>query len=137
MVKVICGPKGIGKTRALVESANNLVSSNTGDVVFIDGSSQLIYDLNHKIRFINLSEFPVKMNKVCTFLGFICGIISEDYDINGIFVDDVAGLLDKEIESLRELFDGMEDLSSKFNIEFYVTIEGERDKMPEFIKEHL
>lgn len=135
MIKVICGKKGVGKTRVLVDSANDFVSSAPGDVVFIDGSSQLMYDLNHKIRFINLSEFPVNISSSCTFLGFICGIISEDYDIKGVYIDDIACVVKEPPEELAELFDGMKKLSSKFNIDFYVSIEGDPDSMPEVIKE--
>jgi len=136
MIKVICGKKGVGKTRKLVEAANNLASSSNGDVVFIDGSSQLMYELNHKIRFINLSEFPVKISDVCTFLGFICGIISENYDISGIFVDDLSRMIDREPEALKDLFDGMVKLTSKFNVDFYLSLEGDPDSMPGFVKEY-
>lgn len=135
MIKVICGKKGVGKTRVLVDSANSLASTDSGDVVFIDGSSQLMYDLNHKVRFINLSEFPVNISSSCTFLGFICGIISEDYDIKGVFIDDIANIAKDNTDSLRELFDGLKKLSDKYSIDFYVSLEGDPDSMPEFVRE--
>ncbi len=137
MIKVICGEKGTGKTRKLVETANGLVSSNTGDVVFIDGSSQLMYELNHRIRFINLSEFPVNVGSACTLLGFVCGIISGNYDINGIFIDDITKVIDTQSVELNELFDGMEKLYSKFKIVFHVSIEGDPNSMPAFIKKYF
>jgi len=80
MIKVVCGKKGSGKTRALVDSANSFVSTALGDAVFIDGSSQLMCDLHHKVRFINVSEFPIDISSSCTFLGFLCGIISSNFD---------------------------------------------------------
>lgn len=126
--------KGVGKTRVLVETANNLASENSGDVVFIDGTGQSMYDLKHKVRFINLSEFPVRINRACSFLGFLCGIISEDYDIKGVFVDDITGIIEDEIETLSGFFEEVDKLSSKFNIEFHFSIEGDPQSMPDFIK---
>lgn len=134
MVKVICGKKGTGKTRVLVENANNLVSKNSGDVVFIDGNGRSMYDLGHKVRFINISEFPVEINKACSFLGFLCGMISEDYDIKGVFVDDLIGVIKDETSAMKGFFEEIEKLSSKFNIEFYFSIEGDPESMPGFIK---
>lgn len=134
MVKVICGKKGVGKTRILVNAANNLASESSGDVVFIDGTGRSMYDLGHKVRFINISEFPVKINEGCSFLGFLCGMISEDYDIKGIFVDDFSRIVKEGDECLKSFFEGVEKLSSQFNIEFYFSIEGDPDLMPDYIK---
>ncbi len=134
MIKVICGKKGVGKTRILVDTANNLASESSGDVVYIDGTGQSMYDLVHKVRFINISEFPVRINNGCSFLGFLCGMISEDYDIKGIFTDDFTGTVKDNTDDLKSFFEDIEKLSSKFNIEFYFSIEGEPESMPEFIK---
>lgn len=134
MVNVICGKKGTGKTRALVEKANNLVSEDSGDVVFIDGTGRSMYDLGHKVRFINISEFPVTINKACSFLGFLCGMISEDYDIKGVFVDDLIEIVKDEACEMKSFFEDIEKLSSKFDIEFNFSIEGDKESLPEFIK---
>ena len=134
MVKVICGKKGTGKTRVLVENANNLALENSGDVVFIDGTGRSMYDLGHKVRFINILEFPVTINKTCSFLGFLCGIISENYDIKGVFVDDLVEIVKDETSAMKDFFEEIEKLSSKFNIEFNFSIEGDPESMPEFIK---
>ncbi|TYQ15631.1 UNVERIFIED_CONTAM: hypothetical protein Cloal_2102 [Acetivibrio alkalicellulosi] len=135
MIKVICGKKGVGKTKVLVDLANSLVDTSLGDVVFIDGSSQLMYDLNHKIRFINLSEFPVNISGSCTFLGFICGVISENYDISGIFIDNITKVANEETNVLKELIDGLKELSTKYSVDFYISLEGDPNSMPDFIKE--
>lgn len=134
MIKVICGKKGVGKTRALVETANNMSSESSGDVVFIDGTGRSMYDLKHKVRFINLSEFPVSISRACSFLGFLCGMISEDYDIKGIFVDDLTELVDDEMDSMQSFFEDIDKLCSKFDIGFYFSIEGDEQAMPSFIK---
>lgn len=138
MIKVICGKKGVGKTRVLVDSSNSLVDICSGDVVFIDGSSRNrpMYELSHKIRFVNMSEFPLKVNNSCVFLGFLCGIISANYDVSGMFIDDIIGIIGDDVEELKKLFSGVKDISTKYNIDFNISIEGDPNSMPDFIKEY-
>lgn len=135
MIKLFYGKKGMGKTKVLVDTANSLIKDNIGDVVFIDNSNQLMYDLKHEIRFINVSEFPISGGTM--FLGFICGIISEDYDINSIFIDGLTYITDENVDSLECFFKGLKQLSEKFNINFYISATGELDKTPEFVKEFI
>lgn len=56
-------------------------------MIFIDDDNRAMYDLHHDIRFINLSEFPV--SSACEFIGFICGLISNNYDIEKIYIDGI------------------------------------------------
>ncbi|NLI57911.1 MAG: hypothetical protein GX387_05235 [Clostridium sp.] len=139
MIKVICGKKGVGKTRVLVDSSNSLVEICSGVVVFIDGSSRsrLMYELNYKIRFINISEFPLKINNSGVFLGFLCGIISANYDINGVFIDDITNIIGDDVDELKKLFEGMKEISKKYNINFNISMEGDPNSMPEFVKEYF
>jgi thymidine kinase len=135
MIKVIYGRKGAGKIKTLIDTANDFASKSKGDVVFIDDSDQLICDLKHEIRFINVSEFPVAGTSA--FLGFICGVISEDYDIDGIFIDGLTYILKQNVDSLKEFFDSLKTIAIKYNIKFYMTINGAVDETPDFIKEYI
>lgn len=132
MVRVFFGKKGMGKTKLLIDEANNLTRNGSGDVVFIDDSNQLIYNLERKVRFINVSEFPVNSSE--SFLGFVCGIISEDYDIEGIFIDGLTYITKQEADSLQGFFTSIKDLASKYNISFYITVNGDPEQVPEYIK---
>ena len=138
MIKVICGKKGVGKTRVLVDSSNSLVDICSGDVVFIDGSSRNrpMYELSYRVRFINISEFPLKVNNSYVFHGFLCGIISANYDVSGVFIDDITAIIGDDVDELKKLFEGVKEISTKYNIDFSISIEGDPDSMPEFIKEY-
>ena len=103
MVKVIFGKKGMGKTKILIEEANKLAVESAGDIVFIDDSNQRMYDLKHKVRFINVSEFPIVGAE--GFLGFVCGMISQDYDIDAIFIDGLTYIVKQKIETLDSFFE--------------------------------
>ena len=69
MVSLIAGKKGSGKTKDIVNKANDALNSSKGSMIFIDDDNRAMYDLHHDIRFINLSEFPI--TSACEFLGFI------------------------------------------------------------------
>ncbi|MCX7711930.1 MAG: hypothetical protein N2484_18960 [Clostridia bacterium] len=135
MIRVFYGKKGMGKTKSLIDQANQLVSEGKGDVVFIDDSSQLMYDLKHEIRFINISEFPIKGHEA--FLGFLCGVIAEDYDIEGIFIDGLTYIVKEKTENLAGFFESIRQISEKFNIKFFMSINGDSDIAPEFLNQYM
>lgn len=132
MIKVIYGEKGMGKTKILIDTANRLSAEGSGDVVFIDDSTQLIYDLKHEVRFVNMTEFPGM--DASGFFGFLCGILSQDYDIEGIFIDGLNYIVKKKADELGDFFEKLEVLGEKTDINFYITINGKNDNTPDFIK---
>ena len=59
MVQIIAGRKGKGKTKYLLDMANTAVKEAKGSIVYLDKSSKHMYELNNKIRLINVAElFP-------------------------------------------------------------------------------
>lgn len=135
MVKVIYGKKGTGKTRALVTAANDLVDNGAGHVVFIDSTNKLMHDLKRQIRFINASEFPVKNEPA--FFGFVCGIISGNYDVHAIFMDELTHIVRQQAQNLQEFFNSLKDISDRFGVDFYISMNGEPETMPEYLREFI
>lgn len=135
MIKVIFGKKGMGKTKILVDKANSLAVDGKGSVVFIDDSNQLMYDLKHEVRFINVADFPV--NGASGFMGFLCGIISQNYDIDGMLIDGLTYIVKQEIGALESFFKDLSLVSEKFNVDFYMSINGDPEQMPAFMKEYV
>lgn len=120
MVTLIAGEKGSGKTKDIVKRANDSLESTKGNLIFIDDDNRAMYDLHHDIRFINLSEFPVK--SACEFLGFICGLISNNYDIEHIYIDGIMNTVKMTQDELVEWFTRVDDVSNAFEIDFTVTL---------------
>ncbi|NSW90828.1 MAG: ATP-binding protein [Firmicutes bacterium] len=135
MIKAIYGEKGTGKTRAMVEYANKMADKNYGCIVFIDYGNQLIYDLKHGVRFINISEFPVETEE--GLLGFICGIIAQNYDVKWIFIDGITHILKENAGSLESFFSKLKRIASKYKVEFNISVSGSKENMPEFLKEYI
>jgi len=134
MIKVIYGPKGTGKTKLLVDSANRMARQAKGTVVFIDDSTKLMYDLSHKVRFVNVSEYPPLDHE--RFFGFICGILSQNYDIEGIFIDRINFITKENIEEFETFFEKLRALAENHRTLFFITLNGPAENMPDFLKQY-
>lgn len=125
MVNLIAGKKGSGKTKDIVNKANDALLSSKGNTIFIDDDNRAMYDLHHDIRFINLSEFPI--SSASEFFGFVCGLISNNYDIEKIYIDGIMNTVKMTEEELTTWFIKAEDISSAFNIDFVITLNYESE----------
>jgi hypothetical protein len=137
MIQVFCDGRGSGKTKALINMANNKVNHSTGDVVYIDDDTRPILQLDRKIRFVATEEFNI--NDHNTFYGLLCGMISEDYDIQTIFIDGLFNIIPGKMRDAAHLFLSLERMSQKYGIEFYININSESkdEELPEFIKKYV
>ena len=70
--------------------ANNSIKTAAGSIVYLDKSSKHMYELNNRIRLINVNKFPIINSQ--GFIGFISGIISQDHDIETMFLDSFLSL---------------------------------------------
>lgn len=134
MVELLIGKKGTGKTKALIESVNNASTVAKGNVVFIsDDTSRSMYDIKSKIRMADTSEFDIESYN--EFFGFICGIVSRDFDITNIFVDGIFRIVGTtELDGFETFLKRLEEMSSKFNIQFVISVSIDVDAAPEYIK---
>ena len=60
MVELIVGKKGKGKTKVLLDKVNSAVKEANGSIVYLDKSTKHMYELNNKVRLIDVSGFPIK-----------------------------------------------------------------------------
>ncbi len=125
MVTLIAGKKGSGKTKDIVKKANEELGASKGNVIFIDDDNRAMYDLHHDIRFINLGEFPITNS--CEFLGFICGLISNNYDIEKIYIDGIMNTVKISETEISEWFAKIDDISDAFSIDFVITLNYETE----------
>lgn len=120
MVKLLIGGSGTGKTRRLVDLANDTSKTSEGHLIFIDDDTRHMYDVESSIRFINIKEFPIENFDAC--FGFLCGIISSDYDIDCIFIDGMYKVLNTDLENLSVVLPKLENLAQQFGVKFYITV---------------
>ncbi|MBR3397759.1 MAG: twitching motility protein PilT [Lachnospiraceae bacterium] len=137
MVQLIVGERGKGKTKHLLDGANEAVTNATGNIVYLDKNSKHMYELNNKIRLIDISQFPVKGYDQLE--GFICGVISQDHDIEKIYIDSFSTLADiKDVETdLKKALGQIEFISSSFNVDFVVSISNDKSELDASLQEKI
>ena len=135
MIQVFCARRGSGKTKRLIELANNQMVDAKGDSVYIDDDSRPMLQLSRGIRFIDTNEYYVEDCQ--SFYGMLCGIISSNYDIENIYIDGVLNIVSCGIKDTAYLFKKIYDLSNKYNFNVYMNINYAEEEIPEFIKEYV
>ena len=136
MVELIVGKKGKGKTKVLLDKVNGAVKEANGSIVYLDKSTKHMYELNNKVRLIDVSGFPIK--NADEFVGFICGILSQDHDLEQIYLDSflkVAKLEDKDITST--LGTVRMRLVNQFNVTFVISVSLDKEELPEIFHEKV
>ncbi len=135
MIKILAGEKGEGKTKKLIEMANNAGKTSNGHVVFIDDDNRHMYDLHYNIRFVK-TNFTMDDQKI--FFGFICGILSQDNDIEEIYIDGLHNIV-KGLESddVVDFIAEIEKLSAEKSVDFIFIISSKVDTLPEQIKKYV
>ncbi len=69
MIQVFCDQRGSGKTKAMINMANEEVKFREGNIVYIDEDNSAMFQLNSEIRLIDSSEF--KINSCESFMDFV------------------------------------------------------------------
>lgn len=134
MVELLIGKKGTGKTKALIEKVNNALSVAKGNVVYISNdTTKNMFDIKSKARMADTSEFDIETYS--EFLGFVCGIVSRDYDITNIFIDGIFKIVATDsLEGFEGFLERLESMSKKFNITFVISVSIDAETAPDYIK---
>ena len=133
MVQIIAGKKGKGKTKYLLDMANTAIKEAKGSIVYLDKSVKHMYELSNKIRLINVAEFPV--NTAEGFVGFLCGIISQDHDLEVMYLDSFLKLASLEGEDISATIAALDQLSVKYHVNFVLSVSLDADELPENAKD--
>ena len=135
MVKLIAGKKGSGKSKQMIQLANDEVKKSDGNIVYLDDNDRNIFDLDHNIRFIDISEYDIK--SVDGFVGFISGMLSRDYDIDKIFIDGILKSVKTDVSLLPDIFKKLEMVSDKNDVCFYLSASHPITGLPNELEKYL
>ena len=135
MVKLIVGHKGSGKTKKMINLANSSLETANGSIVFINKNQRLMYDLKYRIRVVCMEDYPYITN-VDEYIGFLYGIISQDHDIEIIFIDSVLYHADINIANADDFLDRLAIISSTYNIDFVVSLSADREDLGECLSKY-
>ena len=135
MLHLIIGEKGKGKTKVIHEMANKAVLEAKGSIVYLDRNSKHMYDLHNRIRLIDVSRYPVKNSD--EFIGFICGVISQDHDLEQLYLDGFLDCAKLKAENAEDSLTQLNLIGEQFNIDIYISFSASPDVLPEALRERI
>lgn len=135
MIRVFCNKRGSGKTKNLIDLANEQIDRTKGASVYIDDSLKHMRQIDRRIRFISTKDFNIGGEQ--NFYGLLCGILSENYDIENIYIDNVLDSAIRKTEEFEKCFRKISDLADKFSLNIYININYEEKEIPVFIREYV
>ena len=131
MIQLIIGEKGKGKTKILLEKANTEIQSAHGNIVYVDKCKQHMYELNRRVRLIDISDYPVKNKEA--FIGFLCGLLSQDNDLEQIYLDSFLKIMCLTTEEAPAALEQLISISDNFHVTFIISISVTKDMLPEYM----
>lgn len=132
LVQLIVGEKGKGKTKHLLDKVNTEVKNVSGNIVFLDKSSQHMYELNNKIRLIDVSDYFIE--NFNQFLGFVLGIVSQDHDLEKMYFDSFLIISKCDINDIDTVLQKLDMISEKFGVDFVLSGSLSEDKLSDYAK---
>lgn len=135
MIKIIYGRKGAGKTKKIIDNANQASETIKGNVAFLFNSKRYICDLKHQVRFIDTEEYGVK--GAYLFLGFVKGLVASNFDLEKIYVDGFLKHMDRPLAELEDLFIKLKAFCEEHRIELILSVSADKEEIPSFMQEFL
>lgn len=120
MIKLLIGQPGMGKTKEMIEHANTEIATAKGNIIFVAESNESVLEVNHDIRFINISEFPIASSNA--FIAFLHGLMVSNHDIESIYLDGISNIFIMTPEEICKWLEKIREVSEKFNTKFEISV---------------
>lgn len=138
MIQLITGTKGKGKTKILLDMVNEAVKEAKGSIVYLDKSNKHMYELSNKVRLIDVKSYLIENTE--EFLGFISGVISQDHDLEAIYLDSflyISHLESKDLEQLIPIFKKLNILSDRYEVDFIISMSCNKEDLPDTLQQYV
>ena len=135
MVQLIVGKKGKGKTKQLLDKVNGEIKEIPGSIVYLDKSTKHMYELNNKVRLIDVSQFMIENSS--EFIGFVAGVISQDHDLQQMYFDSFLKISCLEGQNILPFINKLEKLSASFDVDFILSISLDESELPAELKDKV
>lgn len=134
MIKLIVGNKGSGKTKALIDMVNKTTATSKGYVVCIENGLKLTYDIDHKARLIDTEHYGLKGYPA--LYGFISGVMSGNYDITDLFIDQTFKIAGNDMNEFERLVKTLVPLAEENNVNLVLTVSADEKDLPADLKQY-
>ena len=135
MIKLIVGTKGTGKTKAMIEHINAVTKTTSGNVVVLEKSMQLTYDIDHAARLIDLDDYTVCGYEM--LYGFVAGVLAGNYDITEMFVDGTLKICNHDVAGLGAFLSKVNKIAAASNTNITFTISADLDALSDEVKQYI
>ena len=135
MIKVIYGAKGTGKTKMMIDAANEAVAKAKGHLIFLTDSKRGMYDLEREVRFIDTSEYDIAGE--AALCGFIKGVIAGNNDNEYVYIDGVVRIAGKPVQELGAFFFMLDKVAKNSNLVITVSVSATKEELPDFVTKYL
>ena len=134
-MKIIYGPKGTGKTKAILDCANKTLEQAKGHVIFVTDTTRYTYDLSNQIRYLDVSGFDIQGED--GFRGFLKGLVAANGDNEYIYIDGIARITKKALADLESIFVAMDKLEKDYGVKFVLTCSAAKEDLPDFVLKYV
>ena len=129
MVRLIVGVKGTGKTKTLIDMANEALRISSGCVVCIEKGQKLKYGVKYEARLIDANDYDI-----CgadALYGLVCGLCAANYDITHVFIDSALKICKENLEDFTRFLRLADIISSKNNFQCIITASASPEALPQ------
>lgn len=136
MIKYISGAKGTGKTKIIIDMANDNVETAKGDIVFLTDTDRYSYSLRYQVRVVNAKQLKKGDAPICeeALIGFIRGLLAGNHDIETLYIDGAHRMLEKTVFEMKDFFDDLREIAQSTDTKFVVTVSENEENFPDFIR---
>lgn len=135
MIQLIVGNKGKGKTKHLLDKVNEEIKVVSGNVVYLDKSTKHMYELNNKVRLVDVTEYVISNSD--EFAGFVAGLLAADHDLQQIYFDSFIKIACLEDKDIMPTINKIEALSNKYDVKFILSISKDESELEDSLKEKI
>ena len=135
MIQIIAGAKGKGKTKILLDKVNTSIKEASGTIVYLDKNTKHMYELNNKIRLITVKDYCIDSSQ--EFTGFICGLVSQDHDLEKVYLDSFLNISCLEDSDITAVLEKLDLISAKFSVDFVISVSLNANDIPDKFKDNV
>ena len=89
----------------------------------------------NKVRLISATDYPLKNSD--EFIGFICGIVSQDHDLASVYLDSFLKVAKLEGEDITDCVEQLEGIGKQYNITFVLSVSMDKEELPEGMQDKI
>ena len=135
MIQIIMGLKGSGKTKKLIDSINECLTTATGDVVCIEYGKKLTYDVNYRVRLVDSEEYGIATPDMLK--GFLSGLHAGNFDITNVYIDNLYKTIGSDRTAAEEFVAWCAKFAETNSMNITITVSDDPAEASEAMKKYL